>query len=1164
MLTPAVGCGSGCATGSGSARGRRPTSRTCDSIPAELVATDGVSEAEVARLPRRLLAGKGKPAHSLEMITALFDVPYDDFISIVLARPTLQAEIEADVAAKMDEAFPPHETAQEVADEAIAAAENDPKGTMLVQALRAMRGLVEREPLRRGAAKTVAEDGPGSAALRKRAVDDARTDLERLRKLRQDYEDANQYGAPAVPGISAEEQARQKLSLDSAVETAATELRTAEELQAAAVLARRARTRNQRRTRQLNASVAETRREAKRQAARTPYERINLQGISAAERRAARATREAVAAEDWAEAAASVERHLFYHFLYRASRNEIDASKVILGRMRKYEKPRVLARINRAGAEHLEQILDILDRFNLRSTRNRPKGSTGSKQTLVEFRDDIEQNEGGTVFVPPDFGQTAKPWRELTPDALREVDRLVANIAHLAGEKNKLTALEKALELEEARAMVRDTLAITQQNQRGFAEADPTDPTMLEVVAEKRHKAAALLQKPEFLFVDLDGGKFGGAIWRLLFEPVQRAADARGTMGRDYAHAFDALMKQHGVKLSKWSTERWSVPGIKKKITRKTMLAVALNMGNRDNFLKMREGGLGIDLPFTDAQVTGILSRMTQDDVDFVQGVWDLFETLWDPIAELERRTNGIIPDRVEAEEVHWTLEDGTKVTSAGGYYPIMLDPRRGTIMQNAKDIETIRNSTGGRRAMTRHSHTLLRTKSHGIPIRFDLDVIPQHMNDVILDLTHREAVQQVQKLLKDKGTKEDPGVAISLRKVIGADMLEQLNDWIVAVATEDRKPLTDAEKLFGQLRRGASIFAMGWKVSTGVAQFLGAFTTKDELSNKGKHGFKYMNAARRQWFNGVIHENTQVPYTEFIHARSVQMQTRRQNFDRDVREVLQNIKKPAGQLSVERSYFYFIALADDAVSKMSWMAAYSQAMAGDTNGIELTDPNLEKNAILYADQIVRTSQGTGMSKDLAAIQRGELHRSLTMFYSYFSVLYNITASRTRQSRGNRLKNMPQLAASFMYLYFLPAIVGELLSNRLPDDDDPEDWLGWAAAETFEYLASPIPGLRNAASALASGYDVEFFPIERFAGAAVGAAGAISEAVADVSADPLDARFLKDVTAVAVIGSGGLGKVPITRQVQITLEGLYDSIVEDDYELRDIMRWALPGNPDRR
>ena len=195
---------------------------------------------------------------------------------------------------------------------------------------------------------------------------------------------------------------------------------------------------------------------------------------------------------------------------------------------------------------------------------------------------------------------------------------------------------------------------------------------------------------------------------------------------------------------------------------------------------------------------------------------------------------------------------------------------------------------------------------------------------------------------------------------------------------------------------------------------------------------------------------------------------------------------------------------------------------------------------------MVRTSQGTGLSKDLSASQRGELVKAFSMFFTYFNTLGNINTSRVRAARGNWVKNSPQMIASALWLYFMPAVMSEVMAFRGPDDE--EDLADWLVRINFSYLASPYPIARNMVSSWAQGFDFQLTPTSV---AFTDTIRLANQGTKLVKGEEVNVRrALKSVATVATVVSGG--RVPLTRQVQITLEGIYDGLNDGDFQVTDL------------
>ena len=236
------------------------------------------------------------------------------------------------------------------------------------------------------------------------------------------------------------------------------------------------------------------------------------------------------------------------------------------------------------------------------------------------------------------------------------------------------------------------------------------------------------------------------------------------------------------------------------------------------------------------------------------------------------------------------------------------------------------------------------------------------------------------------------------------------------------------------------------------------------------------------------------------------------------------------------------VGFMDMSVAIPSWMGAYQKAMDGEVDGLEALDEN---KAIDYADSIVRRSQSSGSAKDLAAIQtHSPLMKMFTMFYTYFSVLYNLFQRSGSLGKGRRIEDLPRFAASMFYLWFAPAVLSELVAGRGPDDD--EDWGEWFTRTIPEwafYPAFSVVGVRDVVSMM-RGYGYS-------ASAALDAPASLGPAARTAwrTVDQFIIEDDKDLTRAdvraVVMAIGYWGHMP-ARQMWITGEYLYDWMTGED------------------
>src|SRR5690606_17368323 len=83
-------------------------------------------------------------------------------------------------------------------------------------------------------------------------------------------------------------------------------------------------------------------------------------------------------------------------------------------------------------------------------------------------------------------------------------------------------------------------------------------------------------------------------------------------------------------------------------LARQQVIAMALNWGNEGNRQRLSDG-----YGFRQLTVERILmDTLTREEWEFVQRTWDIIGELWPEIAGLERRVNGVEPEKIEAVEV--------------------------------------------------------------------------------------------------------------------------------------------------------------------------------------------------------------------------------------------------------------------------------------------------------------------------------------------------------------------------------------------------------------------------------------------------------------------------------------------------------------------------------
>ncbi len=831
---------------------------------------------------------------------------------------------------------------------------------------------------------------------------------------------------------------------------------------------------------------------------------------SNAEIREAKAAQNAIANEDFRSAAFHRRRQLLSHYLYRESLNAQEETKKIIALTRRLQKKPARQRIGKAGGDFLDQIDALMERFNFKT--NVSLKEIEKRKSLAQF---ISEQEavGNEVIIDDKIKNEAMQihYKELPMEQLRGISDTLKNIEHLSRLKNKLLNKKEKRDFDK---VVSDLVSSIDENNTKIKETTDYSPDLKGRIKQGLNKLHAEHTKMEFLFRKLDGWDALGESWNTLFEPFVDAQDAEQLMMQDIAEKYNNIFSEYTrIEMARWRVTKIFVPEISKSFTKNEILAMAMNWGNQENRSALAEG-LGVK----ESDIEFALVNLDDRDWRMVQNMWDLINEFWPQISELQKELTGIAPKQVEA--MAFIAPNGQEMK--GGYYPLKYDPARSWLAQKRLEKESTQDifENNWLRPQTKQGHTKERVGSGGQAVLLDLNVATEHLTQVAHDLTHRKAIIDVDKIVSQDDVRK------AIESTAGKEMYAQLRPWLQAIANDRRVPDNSYDKIISRARVGATIVNMGWKITTAIVQPLGLFQTVDVIGVKST-----WNGLMR--FTGNGNPLKMKEQVDFVLERSVMMRNRMNSYNREVRDTLKRTELDGLKHQIDQSFFFLTGMMDMSVAVPSWLGAYQKAMDGNVDNLKLGD---EEAAIQYADSVVRISQSAGTVKDLAKIQRGsETWRLFTMFYSYFSVLYNLGSERIAQVNANQL-SFPQIAASAFFLWFGPAVLSELIADRGPEDD--EEWEAWLAENIIKYPFQSIIILRDMVNhginqAAGNPFDFSLTP-------AAEAFAVPGEAVAGIVTDlAKEGEISRQSIEKSVLAASYWGHLP-GRQTWITTEYLYD------------------------
>ena len=801
------------------------------------------------------------------------------------------------------------------------------------------------------------------------------------------------------------------------------------------------------------------------------------------------------------------------HHLYREAEKKQKEVTKIVKYFTRLQKP---ASKERLARDYIDPMYELFEKIEFKQV---PKVQREKRVTYSMFVD-AQKELGNEVVLNEEMKALLANadkinYKDMTFAELRQVYDAVKNIETIARLEKQGLDEQAALDFQESvDAMVEEAFSKISRKEQPPNIAK----SKLKLFKDGWEAFGAEHDKLEYVLEAMDNFKAGGIWWNNMFKPIADASDREMEMNEQFIDKMKVIMLDRYTRKERnaWNKKVSTRVG---QFNKKNIIAIALNWGNADNRLKLIDGFLekkSWDMSELDIE-TMLDNHMEQRDWDMVQDVWVMIDELWPEIAALQKELTGVVPEKVVATPFNTKFG-----VMAGGYYPLKYDneySRKQDLQDQAQaDKELFTNSSTS--AATRKNHTKGRVESTGKFVRLDLDVLSEHMHDVIHDLTHRKAVRYVAKLIRN----ED--ITRAIQESLGTSVYSQFYPWLKNIAAPEPNYMGGLERAANWTRHSSTIVAMGFKVTTAIQQPLGYLQTVNQL------GEKWAAKGLKNFYKNPIKQ------TELIFGKSVYMRNRSKTLDRDIRDSVKRIAAGDSKLKdMQSKYFFFIGFLDMSVSLPSWQGAYEKS---------IWEGMSEKDAIAQGDSVVRMSQGSGEKKDLAKITAGHpLLKLFTQFYTYFSAYYNAT-SRTKSMYQRGEISAWQAFKSFTYLSILPAILSSLIVGRGPDEDEDESWGYWALKEVIQFPFMGMVGIRDGVSYLFNPYFGTALPYtDVFENIVDG-----TKSILDIMTD--DEFNNKDVEKI-MLGLGYLFKLP-ARQITNMEAHLYEVFSEnEDFSLFEFL-----------
>lgn len=691
----------------------------------------------------------------------------------------------------------------------------------------------------------------------------------------------------------------------------------------------------------------------------------------------------------------------------------------------------------------------------------------------TEYLDTLQRNDPATYSaVAPSVNAAllnAKPFDELTYTDLEGLVAEIDALWYLAKESRTYEVNGKRMDIDDAKAPLIERL-----EEIGVPDTLPGEKkavTRGEEIAQNLRETRGNLTRVAQWVEGMDG-KADGAFGNTLYRPIAVQGGEYRAARLEVYKKLEAAVKAVAPFMPKG---RIAVPELNYEFGAGSsqndtgiseLLGALLHTGNNSNKRKLLLGGRPnnlwgsenadgtLDTSRWDAAVENLVARkvLRKEHFDFVQAVWDVLETIKPDAQKAYRRVYGRFFNEVTAEP----FVDPFGVSRRGGYFPANVDPRLVQEGQMRKLAEQENESMSYAFPAAPSGWAKSRVESYTRPLMLDINQMYRHIDKVLLFTYMQPTVNSVNRLLRDKALSQ------TLSRVSPEAYGSILTPWLSRSArqiVEEQVPSDGGfNKLSSMLRSRTGLQLMAANISNAIQQVSGIPLAMSKLEADGMERSALVKAAAK--FLGNPKQNR-----DAVWSKSKYMRDRSSNETAVLLDTMNDIMfNPTVWQKTDkfaRRHGYFMQVfADNTLSPIVWSAAYSaylnklpkaNTIGMTPNEVQAVLDSQDRDAVFYADGVVRQTQGSNLPEDISRFESGTgFVRLFTQFASYFNMMLNTNASSLVKlaSEAGLKKNMGSAFYVVMTGLFMSFWIAEAIAIAFkggPDDEDKDGqiWDDW-------------------------------------------------------------------------------------------------------------------------
>ena len=555
----------------------------------------------------------------------------------------------------------------------------------------------------------------------------------------------------------------------------------------------------------------------------------------------------------------------------------------------------------------------------------------------------------------------------------------------------------------------------------------------------------------------VQAGAFTRYIWRPVKDALNKYRVERNNYTKEYSKMLDKLdMGKDKIVAEELGYTFGNESGGLGKVE---LLGAMLHIGNKSNLRKLllgrKWGRLDQDGSLNTSRWDNFVARMidegilTKQDFQFLQDVWDLNERMKPLLQKAHSDIYGYYFKEIEATPIVNRFG-----SFRGGYVPAKTDPFMVSEAKIQQKLDELRGEFRKSMPTTGNGFTKERVE-YNKALSLDLRLMTKHIDDAIRFAYVQPAIEDVYKIFKNKDFKD------RIDALDPTAMEDMLLPWLNRSARQitleaGRWPAFDMFWTTVRARTGIGI--MFANIRNALQQLTGYFPAMLKVEPK------YLKGALATYMQNPMKQQQE------IAELSPYMAERQYNQIFDVQDTLNELLiNPSRYDKIQawsKKHGYFIQQAfQNQVDTVVWAGTYNKVLA--EGSLEMSDVDIQKEAIQQADANVRLTQDSLQAEDLAAFQVGTpFYKTMVQFGGYFNMLANLNATQYKKLfkdlgwRGNKGK----LFMTYLLGFAMPAFVADLIvratGGDLEDEDEDgylDDVAGWFFNSQFRTGAALIP-----------------------------------------------------------------------------------------------------------